>query len=71
MYAFVYAKSCQNGKLNECDFAIHVVMYKKNENVRLLDATVFGMLYWLMYICTWIKMFNSYYLHSKLLTVNY
>jgi len=52
MHAFVYAKSCQNGKINECDFVIqhvHVMMYKKNENVRLLDATVFGMLYWYMY----------------------
>jgi hypothetical protein len=50
MHAFVYAKSCQNGKINECDFIIHVMMYKKNENVRLLDATVFGMLYWYMYM---------------------
>ena len=49
MHAFVYAKSCQNGKINEFDFIIHVMMYKKNENVRLLDATVFGMLYWYMY----------------------
>ena len=50
MHAFVYAKSCQNGKINECDVIIHVMMYKKNENVRLLDATVFGMLYWYMYM---------------------